>query len=87
VTEAPEPEVRPLEGDVPRLVAIGTALWLVALLVLLALHTRLRADGHTWFIAVAAVGAGLGLPGFALSVRWRRRALAHGAELLPGRRH
>jgi hypothetical protein len=52
-------------------VTLGTVVWAVLLVVAIALHTTLRSHGHLWWIAVAAVGFGLGLMGIAYC---RRRA-------------
>jgi hypothetical protein len=61
VTRRPDPAPLPFDGV--RTVTIGTGLWLVALIVSLALHSRLERDGHLWWIATAATGFGLGLVG------------------------
>ncbi|MCK9903373.1 DUF2530 domain-containing protein [Parafrankia colletiae] len=71
---SPRPEeLRPLPYDGVRSVAVGTVVWLVALLVMLPFTDDLRADGRLWWIATAAVGFGLGLPGLWVVVRRRRR--------------
>jgi hypothetical protein len=57
----PPPE--PLPNDGVGTVVIGTTVWAVALVVLLFFTSRLRHDGHLWWIATCAVGAGLGLVG------------------------
>jgi hypothetical protein len=59
----PDPE--PLQVDMQRHVAIGTALWALAFLVLLPFSARLRADGHLWWLGTCAAGVGLGLLGLA----------------------
>lgn len=50
-------------------VTVGTALWAVALAVLLALRSRLVANGTDWWIWVAVTGFGLGV----LGTWWVRR--------------
>jgi hypothetical protein len=52
-----------------RVVAIGTALWAVALVLSLLFRARLRDDGHLWWIATSGCGFGLGLVG----LRYTRR--------------
>lgn len=49
--------------DGVRTVTVGTGLWLLALIVMLPLWSRLRADGHLWWIATSAAGFGLGVVG------------------------
>jgi hypothetical protein len=57
------------------IVGVGTALWTVALVVLLFFTDDLRHDGHLWWIASAGTGVGLGLVGLVV-VRLRERRLA-----------
>lgn len=52
-------------------VSIGTAIWLVALVVLLAVRSNLEESGRSWWIAVAAVGFVSGAFGLVF-LRWRR---------------
>ena len=61
MTRRPDPAPLPFDGV--RTVTIGTGLWLLALIVSLALHSRLERDGHLWWIATAATGFVLGLLG------------------------
>jgi len=56
-------------------VSIGTAVWMVVLVVLLARKSELDANDAGWWIAVAAVGLVTGLGGVAY-LRWRRTRLA-----------
>jgi hypothetical protein len=64
------PPLEPLPDDGVVTVAIGTVLWLVALLVLLPFWHRLDSHGHLWWIAACAWGTGLGLLG--IGYCWRR---------------
>ena len=63
------PDPPPLETDDGLVVAIGTALWAVGLVVLLVLRvaTDVRVEG--WWLAMCACGIALGLVG----VRYCRR--------------
>jgi len=63
----------PVDTDGIVVVSAGTALWLAALVVFLALHERLRASGHLWWIPTAALGFVLGLAGVAYCLRRRAR--------------
>jgi len=67
------PDPAPREADDVRVVSIGTAIWLVLLVALLPFTGRLRADGHLWWIATCAVGAGLGGLGVLFLRRRRSR--------------
>jgi hypothetical protein len=70
-----EPEdVRPLDVDGVRAVAIGTVLWAVALVALLPFWGRLADDGRLWWIGACAAGTGLGLLGLVYVTR-RRNAI------------
>jgi hypothetical protein len=66
-------EVEPLPFDGVASVAVGTGLWLVALLVMLPFADDLEADGNLWWVATAAVGFVLGLAGLWVVVRRRNR--------------
>ncbi|MDQ1641106.1 MAG: hypothetical protein QOJ90_457 [Actinomycetota bacterium] len=68
----------PLETDDVRIVGLGTALWVVALVVCLLLRDRLSANGHDSWVWVALAGAFLGLVGLRYVVR-RRSALRRDA--------
>ena len=68
---APErPALEPLPDDGVLTVAIGTLIWVVALVVLLPFWHRLDRAGHLWWIAACAWGAGLGVLGVGFC--WRR---------------
>ena len=61
-------------------VAIGTGVWLVALVVLVVMRPTLDENGTTWWIVVAAIGAVSGLLGLVF-LRWRKgRARRRGQE-------
>lgn len=79
VTRTRRPDPLPLETDDVKIVAFGTALWIVALVVFLVLHDRLADDGHRSWLWVALAGSFLGLVGLRYVVR-RRSALRRDAE-------
>lgn len=64
----------PLDVDAVPVVAAGTALWTLALVVCLLIRDRLADDGRSWWIGACAWGVGLGLVGLRHSRR-RRRAI------------
>lgn len=66
----PQQGPEPLDIDAVRIVSFGTAVWGVALLVSLVLSSRLRADGHGWWIWTSLAGLLLGCLGI---VYCRRR--------------
>ncbi|MBX6389510.1 MAG: DUF2530 domain-containing protein [Frankia sp.] len=73
----------PLPNDGVGSVAVGTVVWLIALLVMIPFADDLRADGRLWWLATAACGAGLGLLGLVIVIRRRnrlRRAAQAGGE-------
>jgi hypothetical protein len=81
--EKPDPpEVPPLDVDGVGAVAVGTALWAIAVVVLLFFQQKLADSGSGWWLAVAATGFVLGLIGLAYTVRrrsaYRRAATASG---------
>jgi len=71
---AQRPDPPPLETDDVRIVAAGTVLWAVALVVLLVLKAA-GTDVHDWWLVMCAYGAGLGLFGVRFCRR-RRDAIA-----------
>jgi hypothetical protein len=75
---AQRPDPAPLETDDVRIVAAGTALWALALVVLLALKAA-GTDVHGWWLVMAAEGALLGLVGVRYCQR-RRDAIARGRQ-------
>ncbi len=72
MTDSQPLQVDPLDEDGVGAVAIGTGLWLVALVILLLFRGQLSESGAQWWIWVAITGAALGLPG--LWYTRRRRA-------------
>lgn len=72
----PDPE--PLELDDTRVVAVGTLLWLVALVALLVADL-FGADVHGWWTAMCACGAVLGVCGLRYVAR-RKQAIARDAR-------
>lgn len=77
----PDPE--PLDVDAVKVVAVGTVLWAVALVACLPFLSRLRSDGHLWWVPTAVVGFLLGLLGIWVCQR-RQVRLSQGVE--PGGR-
>lgn len=77
---APEqaPEVAPLDVDGVGAVAVGTALWTVALVACLIFRTPLTEAGNAWWTWVCLAGALLGLAGLWF-VRRRRDAYRRAA--------
>jgi hypothetical protein len=68
-------ELKPMEVDVSRIMLIGTAIYAVAAVVLLSMHSSLTRDGHGRWPWVAVSGTVLGLLGFYYCKR-RDRAIA-----------
>jgi hypothetical protein len=70
--DAPEPPpgrerrapIAPLDVDGLRTMAVGTALWGLAFLVLLPFAGRLHASGHLWLLWTCLAGFGGGLVGW-----------------------
>ncbi|SNQ49391.1 conserved hypothetical protein [Frankia canadensis] len=77
----PPPEPLPYDGVAS--VAVGTALWGIAAVVMLFFLDDLRTDGHLWWLATAVCGFGLGLVGLWVVVRRRRRLRAATAAAEP----
>ena len=71
------PDPPPIRTDHVRTVAIGTALWAVALVALLPFRDELDRAGRLWWYGAAAAGFVLGLIGI---VYCRRRAAAIARE-------
>jgi H+/Cl- antiporter ClcA len=67
----PDPE--PLETNDVLAVAVGTAAWAIALVVLLFLHRTLERHHTTWWYWVCVTGIGLGCAGLFVTSRRRRR--------------
>jgi hypothetical protein len=73
VTER-RPDPLPLETDDVLIVAVGSALWAVAFVVVLVVRLA-GGDVHDWWLEMCAAGALLGLVGVRYCVR-RRNALS-----------
>jgi hypothetical protein len=82
VTPPRRPAPEPLETDDVTVVVVGTALWLVGLVVTLVLHDRLDRSGRGDWVWIMCAGVLLGLLGLR-HVRRRRSALARLAETDP----
>jgi hypothetical protein len=75
------PTPKPLDPPMVPFAVIGTALWAVATLVLLAMRHSLQAEGHGSWLPIAVAGFVWGFPGLAIMLvhdrnRRRRRARA-----------
>jgi hypothetical protein len=68
----------PLEGNDGLITAVITGGWVIALVVILIVHSRL-APGERWWTWVAATGTGIGLFGLAF-VPWLKRSRRRTAE-------
>jgi hypothetical protein len=66
-----QPDPEPLDVDAVTIVTLGTAVWGALLLVSLAFGSRLRADGHGWWIWTSLAGLLLGFVGIAYCRRQR----------------
>ena len=78
---ARRPDPAPLETNDAALVAVGTAAWVVALIVLVVARLA-GADVHGWWLALCGCGAVLGLLGVRYCTR-RQQALALRAQAGP----
>lgn len=85
MTDPERPAPEPLQTDEVRVVAVGTALFAVGLLVTLVLHGRLEDDGRGDWVWIMVCGVLLGLVGIR-SVRRRRDALRREAAVDPSTR-
>jgi hypothetical protein len=65
-------QVEPLDVDGTRTVTIGSALWLVALLVLLPFHETLEESGRLWWLWTCVAGFAFGMAGLEYCRRRRR---------------
>jgi hypothetical protein len=69
-------DVVPVDVDGVRTVEIGTALWLVAFLMLLPFYGKLEETGRTWWLWTCMAGFGLGLLGVEICRTHRKRRTA-----------
>ena len=70
-SDLPQVDVRPVDVDGVGAVAIGTALWAIALVVCLIFRARLVEAGSDWWIWVCVSGFVLGLAGLPYVIRRR----------------
>lgn len=68
-------DVEPLDVDGVRTVAVGTALWALAFVLLLPFYGRLEDSGRGWWLWTCVAGFGLGIIGWDYCRRRRRRTL------------
>lgn len=66
-------DVEPLDVDGVRTVAVGTALWALAFVLLLPFYGRLEESGRVWWLWTCVAGFGLGIIGWDYCRRRRRR--------------
>lgn len=66
------PDPAPARTDARKALLVGTAAWLVALVVSVALREPLAEAGFAWFTTAAAIGVVLGVIGLVV-VQLRRR--------------
>jgi protein-S-isoprenylcysteine O-methyltransferase Ste14 len=66
------------DGDAILPVSIGTAIWAVVLVVLLAMRSTLDANGTAWWVWAASVGVVSGLGGLVF-LTWRKRRMVRRA--------
>ena len=76
------PDPAPLDVDAVKVVTVGTVLWGVAVLASLPFLSRLRDDGHLWWVQTAVAGFLLGLLGIWMCRR-RRDSLRRDAAARP----
>jgi hypothetical protein len=74
------PDPPPLETDDVHVVAVGTGLWVLGLLVLVVLRLTDAAEVRGWWMVMCGVGIALGLVGVRYCQR-RRAAIARDAAL------
>lgn len=65
-------DVEPLDVDGVRTVAVGTALWALAFVLLLPFYGRLEESGRVWWLWTCVAGFGLGVMGWDYTRRRRR---------------
>ena len=79
---SPHEDPQPLEGDIVRTVLVGTVLWVVALVVLVALSVTDQVDVRAWWLGMCGYGIALGLVGL-YYCRRRESAIARDASPQP----
>jgi hypothetical protein len=63
---ARRPDPPPLEIDESKVIAIGSAAWVISLIVMLIFYGKLEDNDREWWIWTAVAGLGLGLWGWVL---------------------
>jgi hypothetical protein len=79
-------DVEPLDVDGTRTVAVGTALWLLAFVLLLPFYDRLKETDRLWWLWTCLAGFGLGVLGWDYCRRrrnHRQARLASATEDVP----
>jgi hypothetical protein len=69
-------DVDPLDVDGTRTVAVGSALWLLAFVMLLPFYGRLQDTHRLWWLWTCLAGFGLGVIGWDYCRRRRNRRIA-----------
>ena len=72
------PDPAPARTDARKALLVGTAAWIVALVVSIGLRGPLEAAGFGWFTTAAAIGVVLGLVGLVVVQLRRRRHRRNG---------
>lgn len=80
MAEGEDLELRPLDVDGVRAVAVGTVVWAVLAVVAFLFRDRLDAAGHGWWAWVCVAGAGLGLLGLPYVIRRARAYSSTGPD-------
>ena len=73
-------DVEPLDVDGVRTVAVGTAMWLLAFVLLLPFSGRLAESDREWWLWTCLAGFGLGVIGWDYCRRRRNRRHQRAAE-------
>jgi len=73
-------QVEPLDLDGVRTMQVGTALWGIALVVMILYRSDLERAGNEWWIGTCAAGLALGVIGWEHTTR-RRRHRQRSAQL------
>lgn len=82
---ARRPDPPPLETDDVKVVAVGTGLWAVGLVVLLVLKATGTAEVHDWWLGMCGYGIALGVFGMRYCRRRHQAIARDAAQGLPRR--